>query len=167
VEISADRVKELREKSGAGVMDCKRALVEADGNIDRAIAILREQGLAQAAKRAGRQAMEGCVETYVHAGGKIGVMVEINCETDFVARTPDFKTLAHDVAMQIAATNPSTVGEAEPAEGSAPTDDELPLMQQPFIKDPKKTIADLVRETAAKTGENVVIRRFTRYELGS
>src|SRR4051812_22932363 len=94
-------------------MDCKRALVEAEGNMDRAIALLREQGLASAAKRAGRQAMEGCVETYIHAGGKIGVMVEVNCETDFVARTPDFRTLAHDVAMQIAATNPSQVGEIE------------------------------------------------------
>jgi len=166
VEITADRVKELREKSGAGVMDCKRALVEANGDFDRATAILREQGLAQAAKRAGRDAMEGVVETYVHAGGKIGVMVEINCETDFVARTPDFRGLAHDVAMQIAATNPSAVGGEDGGTAGA-TPDDLPLLDQPFIKDPKRTIADIVRETVAKTGENIVIRRFARYELGA
>jgi len=171
VEISADRVKELREKSGAGVMDCKRALVEASGDMERATALLRERGLAQAAKRSGRDASDGVVEAYIHAGGKIGVIVEVNCETDFVARTEDFRALAHDVAMQIAATNPPAVGdeEGESTDGqTSPANlDDVPLLKQPFIKDPKKTIADLVRETAARTGENVVIRRFTRYELGA
>jgi len=167
VEISADRVKELREKSGAGVMDCKRALMDANGDMEKATALLREKGLSQAAKRAGREAEEGVIEAYIH-GGKIGVIVEVNCETDFVARTPDFKTLAHDVAMQIAATDPPSVGEADgAAPDGAASPNELPLLQQPFIKDPKKTIADIVRETAAKNGENVVIRRFTRYELGA
>jgi len=171
VEISADRVKELREKSGAGVMDCKRALVEADGDLDRAAALLRQRGLAQVAKRAGREATEGIVDAYIHAGGKIGVIVEVNCETDFVARTPDFRALAHDIAMQIAATNPPSVGDAEgDGEGggeSAGSTEDLPLLSQPFIKDPKRTVADLVRDTAARTGENIVIRRFTRYELGA
>src|SRR4051812_24527554 len=146
-------------------MDCKKALVDAAGDIDKAISLLREKGLSQIAKRSGRDAGEGIVETYIHAGGKIGVIVEVNCETDFVARTPDFKALAHDVAMQIAATNPSELGEADGKADAAEAD--LPLLQQPFIKDPKKTVADLVRDTAAKTGENVVIRRFTRYELGA
>jgi elongation factor Ts len=164
VEISADRVKELREKTGAGVMDCKKALTDASGDMDKAVALLREKGLAQAAKRSGREASEGIVEAYIHAGGKIGVIVEINCETDFVARTSDFKELAHDVAMQIAATNPTELGDKE-VENPDPND--LPLLQQPFIKDPKRTIADLVRDTAAKTGENVVIRRFARFELGA
>ncbi|HZT06598.1 MAG TPA: translation elongation factor Ts [Chloroflexota bacterium] len=171
MEISADRVKELREKSGAGVMDCKRALVEADGDLDRAAALLRQRGLAQVAKRAGREATEGIVDAYIHAGGKIGVIVEVNCETDFVARTPDFRALAHDIAMQIAATNPPSVGDAEgDGEGggeSAGSTEDLPLLSQPFIKDPKRTVADLVRDTAARTGENIVIRRFTRYELGA
>ena len=159
--ISADRVKELREKSGAGVMDCKRALQEADGNLDRAMELLREQGLAQVAKRAGREAMQGVVESYIHGGGRIGVLVEVNCETDFVARTPDFRDLAHDIAMQIAAQNPSSI------DGESDDPMALPLLKQPFIKDPGRTIADLVRDTAAKTGENIVVRRFARFELGS
>jgi elongation factor Ts len=161
VEISADLVKTLREKTGAGVMDCKRALVDADGDMERAAGILRDQGLASAEKRAGREASQGLIETYIHGGGRIGVIVEINCETDFVARTPDFRELAHDVAMQIAAMDPSSV---EDANGES---DGVPLMKQPFIKDPSKTIADLVRDAAGKTRENIVVRRFTRYELGA
>jgi elongation factor Ts len=171
VEISAERIKELREKSGAGVMDCKRALVDAEGDLERAMALLRERGLAQVAKRAGRQASEGVVESYVHGGGRIGVLVEVNCETDFVARTPDFRTLAHDIAMQIAATNPPSIRAEEgdvPDPDSRETNlDKIPLLQQPFIKDASRTIADLVRDVAAKTNENVVIRRFARFELGS
>ena len=165
--ISADQVKELREQSGAGVMDCKRALVETNGDLQRAMEVLRQQGLAQASKRAGREASQGIVEAYVHGGGRIGVLVEVNCETDYVARTEDVRTLAHDLAMQIAATNPPSVGEleGEPAPASASLD-EVPLLQQPFIKDAKRTVADLVRDTAAKTRENVVVRRFVRYELG-
>lgn len=163
MEVSTEMVKQLREKSGAGVMDCKRALSEGQGNMDRAMAILREQGLAQVAKRAGRDASDGLVEAYIHAGGKIGVLLEINCETDFVARTPEFRALAHDVAMQIAATDPPSVND-ERGEGGA---DALPLLHQPFIKDSARTIADVIRDTAAKTGENIVIRRFVRYQLGS
>jgi elongation factor Ts len=167
VEISADRVKELRDKSGAGVMECKRALVEAEGNLDRAMDLLKQQGLSQVSKRSGREAGQGIVEAYVHGGGRIGVLVEINCETDFVARTDDFRVLAHDLAMQIAATNPPSVGELEAVAPTADTPaEELPLLSQPFIKDPKRTVADLVRDTAAKTRENVVVRRFVRYELG-
>jgi elongation factor Ts len=161
VEISADLVKALREKTGAGVMDCKRALVDADGDMERAAGLLREQGLAGAEKRAERKASQGLIEAYIHGGGRIGVIVEINCETDFVARTPDFRELAHDVAMQIAAMDPPSVVDSN---GNS---DGLPLMQQPFIRDPSKTIADLVRDAAAKTRENIVVRRFTRYELGA
>jgi len=161
VEITADHVKALREKTGAGVMDCKRALVEADGDTDRAAAILRDRGLAGVEKRAGREASQGVIEAYIHGGGRIGVIVEVNCETDFVARTPDFRELAHDVAMQVAAMDPSSV------DGANGTTDRLPLMKQPFIRDQGKTIADVVRETAAKTGENIVVRRFIRYELGA
>ncbi len=161
--ITAEQVKDLREKTGAGVMDCKRALADADGNFDRAVALLREKGLAQVAKRSGREASEGLVEAYIHGGGKIGVLVEINCETDFVARTDDFRQLAHDIAMQIAAMNPSSVSREEEGADSEGT----PLLEQPFIREPGRTIADLIRDTAAKTGENIVVRRFTRYELGA
>jgi elongation factor Ts len=167
VDISADRVKELREKSGAGVMDCKRALQEAAGDMERAMELLRQQGLAQVAKRAGREASQGIIESYIHGGGKIGVLVEVNCETDFVARTPDFRDLAHDIAMQIAATDPPSVEDEPGADGQVADPSQLPLLKQPFIKDPGRTIADLVRDTAAKTGENVVVRRFTRFELGA
>lgn len=163
MDVSTEMVKQLREKSGAGVMDCKRALSEAHGDIERAMAILREQGLAQVAKRAGREASEGLVEAYIHAGGKIGVLLEINCETDFVARTPEFRALAHDVAMQVAATDPPSVNE-EPEEG---VPEALPLLRQPFIRDSARTVADVIKDTAAKTGENIVVRRFVRYQLGS
>lgn len=171
--ISADRVKELRDLSGAGVMDCKRALQQTDGDMQRAIALLREQGLSQAAKRSGRDSSQGIVESYIHGGGRIGVLLEVNCETDFVARTPDFRELAHDIAMQIAASDPPSIGNEA---GSGAADDEaganadaanLPLLKQPFIKDPSRTVADLVRDTAAKTRENIVVRRFSRFELGA
>jgi elongation factor Ts len=164
---SAEDVKKLRDLTGAGVMDCKKALDEADNNVDEAVAILREKGVARAEKRSGRETGQGLVESYIHAGGRIGVIVEINCETDFVARTGDFKKLAHDVAMQIAGI-PSTLVVNEDdlpkdAEGSA---EELVLMKQPFIKDGSRTIESLVKEAIAKTGENIQIRRFARYELG-
>jgi elongation factor Ts len=164
VEITAKQVQELREKTGAGVMDCKRALTDAGGNVEQAMALLREKGLAQVAKRAGREASDGVVEAYIHAGGKIGVLVEVNCETDFVARTPDFRALAHDIAMQIAAMNPASISK-EDQDGE--TTEGTPLLDQAFIRDPGRTIADLIRDTAAKTGENIVVRRFTRFELGS
>ena len=165
MDISAARVKELRDLSGAGVMECKRALVEAGGDIQRALQILREQGLAQAAKRSERETGQGVVEAYIHGGGRIGVLVELQCETDFVARTPDFQQLAHDLALQVAATDPPRVSDEDEA---APVDsDELPLLKQPFIKDPGRTVADVIQEVAVKTRENVVVRRFVRFQLGA
>jgi elongation factor Ts len=160
-------IKALREDSGAGVMDAKRALEEADGDMAKAKAILREKGVAAAAKRAERETSNGVVEAYIHAGGRIGVLVEVNCETDFVANTEDFRTLARNVAMQIAAMSPSVISPDDPErsqfEGS---DEEVCLMNQPFIRDSSRTIGSLVQDAVAKTGENIRIRRFTRFELG-
>ncbi|WP_110953242.1 translation elongation factor Ts [Anaerosinus massiliensis] len=194
--VTAAMVKELREITGAGMMDCKKALNETDGNIEKAVDFLREKGLAAAAKKAGRVAAEGVVEAYIHGGGRIGVMVEINCETDFVAKTDDFKELARDVAMQIAATNPLFVRreevdptvldhEREVLRAQALNEGkpenivekmivgriekyykEICLMEQPFIKDPDQTIAQIINSKIAKIGENISIRRFTRYQLG-
>ncbi|HEY7035939.1 MAG TPA: translation elongation factor Ts [Thermomicrobiales bacterium] len=176
--ISAGQVKELRELTGAGIMECKRALEEAGGNIERAGDILKRQGLAKAEKKAGRAASQGVVEPYIHAGGRIGAIVEVNCETDFVARTSDFRSLAHDLAMQVAATSPRYVSEEEiPA-------DELPglerefgdrrraleavsLLDQAFIKDPKFSIREVVKSQIGKLGENIVVRRFARFEVGA
>ena len=196
MQISAAMVKELREKTGAGMMDCKKALTEASGNMDRAIEILREKGLAQAAKKAGRIATEGLVESYIHAGGRIGVLVEVNCETDFVAKTDEFKSFVKDIAMQIAAAKPLYVRKEDvPAEEVEKERNilraqalnegkpehivdkmvvgrlekyfkEVCLLEQPFIKDPDKSIDQLVKETIAKIGENISIRRFARFELG-
>jgi elongation factor Ts len=158
-EITVEQVRELRESTGAGIMDCKRALQDANGSLEGALAILREKGLASAAKRAGRTADQGVVESYIHSGGRIGVLVELNCETDFVARTEDFRTLAHDLAMQVAAMDPDSFAD-ETSDGSAR------LLEQAFIKDPSKTVQDLVTETIARTGENIQIRRFVRFALG-
>lgn len=163
--ISVDDIKALREQTGAGVMDCRSALAESDGDLAKAIDILREKGLARAARRADRETREGLIEAYVH-GGRIGVLVEINCETDFVARTDVFKALAHDVAMQIASMNPVAVrAEDVPADAEG-TPAELALLEQPFIKDAGRTVADLINEAVSSTGERIEIRRFTRYELG-
>ncbi len=166
VEISAARVKELRELSGAGVMECKKALVESLGDIQRALLALREQGLSQAAKRSDRETGQGLVEAYIHGGGRIGVLVELQCETDFVARTPDFQQLAHDLAMQVAATDPQTV-DVEEGAGQPSDADVLPLLKQPFIKDPGRTVAEVVQEVASKMRENIVVRRFARFQLGA
>jgi elongation factor Ts len=167
VEITTTMIKSLREETGAGVMDAKRALEEAKGDTAQAKQILREKGAAAAAKRSDRETSNGVVESYIHAGGRIGVLVEINCETDFVANTEDFRTLARSVAMQIAAMNPAVVAPEdrvhEEVEGS---DEEVCLLSQPFIKDPKLSIGDLIKETVAKTGENIRVRRFVRFELG-
>jgi elongation factor Ts len=148
-------------------MDAKRALEEAGGDEAKAIAVLREKGVAAAAKRSERETSNGVVEAYIHAGGRIGVLVEVNCETDFVANTEDFRTLARNVAMQIAAMSPMVVSPDDPErsqfEGS---DEEVCLMNQPFIRDASRTIGTLVQDAVAKTGENIRIRRFTRFELG-
>lgn len=195
-EITAALVKELRERTGAGMMDCKKALSATDGDLEKAIDFLREKGLAAAAKKAGRVAAEGLVEAYIHGGGRIGVLVEVNCETDFVAKTDAFKELVKDVAMHIAATNPSYLKReevptaeleheqavlAEQARNEGKPEKiiekmvagriekyykEVCLMEQPFVKDPDKTISDLITESIAKIGENISIRRFTRYQLG-
>ncbi|MDP4097511.1 translation elongation factor Ts [Paenibacillus sp. P96] len=194
--VNASAVKELREKTGAGMLDCKKALEETSGNIEKAIEFLREKGLAAAANKAGRIATEGVVESYIHAGGRIGVIVEINCETDFVAKTDQFKDFARDIAMHIAASNPRFVRreEVSPEEVEKEKEilkaqalnegkpekivekmvegriskfyEEFCLMEQAFIKDPDKTIATLVNEKISTIGENISIRRFVRYELG-
>jgi elongation factor Ts len=167
VAATAEDVKRLRELTNAGVMDCKRALDEANGNIDRAVEILKERGVASAAKRSSRETSQGLVDSYIHAGGRIGVLVEVNCETDFVARTDAFKQLVHDVAMQIAGI-PTTLAITEEelpqdAEGSL---EETVLLKQPFIRNSSQTIEQLVQEAIAQTGENIRIRRFARFELG-
>ncbi len=164
--ISADIIKELRTRTGAGIMDCKRALEDAQGDMDQAVALLRERGIATVAKKASRAANEGLIETYVHAGGRIGVIVELNCETDFVARTDDFKELAHDIALQIAAMNPQAIDDERPLDDLDTSAGEPRLVHQPFVKDSGRTIGSLLTDTAARVGENVLIRRFVRYGLG-
>ncbi|MNW23583.1 Elongation factor Ts [compost metagenome] len=194
--VNASAVKELREKTGAGMLDCKKALEETNGDLTKAIEFLREKGLAAAANKAGRIATEGVVESYIHAGGRIGVLVEINCETDFVAKTDQFKEFVRDIAMHIAASNPRFVrreevsaeelekekeilkaqalNEGKPAnivekmvEGRiSKYYEEFCLMEQSFVKDPDKTIATLLNEKISTIGENISIRRFVRYELG-
>ena len=166
MEISTDLIKALREQSGAGFMDCKRALQEADGDLERAQEILREKGVVSASKKASRDTNEGLVDSYIHSGGRVGAIVEINCETDFVAKTNDFKTLAHDVAMQIAAMSPLYVDTSDIPEGEDIEPQEACLLQQPFIRDPTTTVQDRINEEIAKLGENVRVRRFTRFSLG-
>jgi elongation factor Ts len=196
MDITVEMVKSLRDVTGAGMMECKKALQEANGDIEQAKKILRAHGAQVAEKRAGREAKQGVVESYIHAGGRIGAMVEINCETDFVARTDEFKQLARDIAMQIAAMNPLVVSREEvPSElvekelkdyrEEAKTEgksgdvaekiaagrldkyyQEVVLTEQAFIKDPQRMIKDLIMEMTGKTGENVSIRRFQRFELG-
>ncbi|MBQ6692665.1 MAG: translation elongation factor Ts [Clostridia bacterium] len=194
--ITASEVKTLRERSGAGMMDCKRALTDANGDIEKAIELLRERGLASAAKKSGRIAAEGIVDSYIHMGGKIGVLLEVNCETDFVAKTPQFKAFVRDIAMQIAATNPSYLNRESVPEADLEKEKEILLaqtinegkpaaiaekivlgridkfyrenclMEQEFVKDNTKTILDYQKEMIATIGENIAIRRFVRYEMG-
>ncbi len=195
-DITAAMVKELREKSGAGMMDCKRALQEADGDFDKAMENLRKKGIAKAAKRAGREANEGVIASYIHQGSRLGVLVEVNCETDFVANTEDFKNFCKNVAMHIAASNPVAITreEVDPAlinkekeiyreqalasgkpehivekiiEGRIDKFfQEICLLEQPYVRDPDKTIKDLLTETISKVGENVNIKRFARFQIG-
>jgi elongation factor Ts len=194
--ISASDVKSLRERTGAGMMDCKNALSEANGDVEKAIELLREKGLAAAVKKSGRIAAEGVVESYIHMGGKIGVLVEVNCETDFVAKTPEFQAFVHDIAMHIAAANPTYVSENEVNEEDIEKEKailrtqalnegkpekivdkmvegrikkfkkEICLLEQPFVKDPDKTVGQMVTDQIARIGENIAVRRFTRYEMG-
>ena len=194
--ISAKTVKDLRDKTNAGMMDCKKALEEASGDLEKAIEILREKGIAKAAKKSGRTTNEGIVTSYIHPGDKLGVLLEINCETDFVAKTDDFKSLVHDVAMQVAAANPLVVSREELSQEDLEKEKqiyknqainegkpekivdkivegkiekyykEVCLLEQAFIRDQDKTISDLVNETIATLGENITIKRFCRYRLG-
>lgn len=175
--ITTDMIKQLREATGAGIMDAKRALEEHDGNIESAKDFLRQQGLAKAGKKADREATDGLVDTYIHAQGRIGAMAEVSCETDFVARTEDFKGLTKDICMQVAAMSPQYVSRDDISDeqwealereygdrDSAAT--ATVLLEQAFIKDSKKNIGDLVTDAIAKLGENIVVRRFARFELG-
>jgi elongation factor Ts len=194
--ITAAMVKELREKSGAGMMDCKKALTECDGNLEKAVDFLRKKGLATAQKRAGRALSEGIVESYIHLGGKLGVLVEINCETDFVAKNEDFKAFAKNIAMHIAAANPLGVRsedvpqemidrergiyKAQALEMGKPenvvdkiVDGKMSkffkdscLMDQAYVREPDKTVSDLLNELIAKIGENISIKRFSRFQIG-
>lgn len=193
--ITATLVNTLREKTGAGMMDCKKALVEANGNLDEAETILRKKGVASAAKKAGRAANQGLIESYIHLGGKIGVLVEVNCETDFVAKTDDFKNFVKDLCMQVAAASPLYVSRDQVPEAELAKEREIAasqvagkppaaiqkivegklekyyqticLMDQPFVKNPDVTVKELLTERIAKLGENMVIRRFVRFQLGA
>jgi len=167
VAVSTEAVKELRQRTGAGVMECKRALEEANGDMERAAEILRQRGLALAEARANRSTTQGLVECYIHAGGRIGAMVELNCETDFVARTDDFRALARDLAMQVAATGPLAVSKEELTPNEVRPVEETCLLNQAYIRDPSRTVQDIVNDVIAKTGENVRVRRFARFELGN
>ncbi len=166
LEISVVIVKELRDQSGAGIMDCKKALLQAEGDTDRALQILKEKGMLKAKKKAGRATTQGLIEAYIHSGGRLGAMVEVNCETDFVARTDEFKELAHHLAMQVAALPPQFVSEEEAPEGVDIKPEAACLLLQAYIKDPSKTVQDIITETIAKLGENIRVKRFVRFELG-
>lgn len=164
--IGAAEIKELRDLTGAGIMDCKRALEAADGDMKVAAAALAEAGLAGAAKKAGRAVLEGVVESYIHTGNRVGSLVELNCETDFVARTEDFRKLAKDLAMQVAAMNPRFVDRESVEEGDSEVAEEDILMEQIYIRDGSTKISELVKSMTAKVGENVKIGRFQRFALG-
>src|SRR5215470_18102976 len=196
VNISANQVKELREKTGAPMMDCKQALTEAKGDLDQAVVLLRKRGVSVAAKKASRATSEGAVESYIHAGGKIGVLVEVNCESDFVARTEDFKELTHDIAMHIAASDPKYVRKEDVTEADFNREkeiyldqamksgkpahiaekmvagkmekfyEEVCLLEQPFIKDQTISISQLIATKIGKLGENIAVRRFARFKVG-
>ena len=166
MKISLDLIKELREQSGAGVMQCRNALVKNEGNREKALEFLKEQGLLKAKEKAERAAAEGLIEAYIHTGGRVGAMVELNCETDFVARTEEFKQLAHNLAMQIAAMAPQFVSEEDVPEGADLETQAACLLLQPYIKDQELTIQDIITETIAKVGENIKVGRFARFELG-
>ena len=166
MQVSTESIREVRERTGAGIMDSKRALEAAGGDVDKAEAALREKGMAKAVSKADRTTAEGVIDCYVHAGSRIGAMVELNCESDFVARTPDFQELAHNLAMQVAAMTPLYVDETEIPEGETRKPEEICLMKQAFIKDSSKTISELILEVRARVGENIKISRFVRFGLG-
>ncbi len=166
MEIPTSKVKELREHSKAGVMECRNALIEAEGDMETALRILKERSLIKVEKRRNHSASEGLIETYVHAGGRIGAMVEVNCETDFAARTDDFKELAHNLAMQVAAMSPQFISMEEVPEGNDIDAKTGCLLVQPYIRNPNMTVQDVINEAIAKVGENIKVSRFARFELG-
>ena len=166
MKISLDSIKELREQSGAGVMQCRNALDKTEGDREKALEFLKEQGLLKAKEKAERTATEGLIEAYIHIGGRVGAMIELNCETDFVARTDEFKQLAHNLAMQVAAMNPKFVSEEAVPEGADVEPQAACLLRQPYIKDQELTIEDIITETIARVGENIKVSRFARFELG-
>jgi elongation factor Ts len=166
LEISVESIRDLRLETGAGVMDCKRALQDSDGNFEQAVVLLRTQGMATAAKKASRTTNEGIVEAYIHPGNRVGAIVEINCETDFVGRTPEFRELAHNLAMQIAAMDPQYVTRFDGDDDHKSELSEDYLLEQAFIKDTSITIQDLINDMVARVGENVRVRRFSRFSLG-
>lgn len=166
MDITTDRIKELRQECGAGVMDCRTALLESGGDKAKALQLLKERGLLQAKKRETRVTKQGLIVSYVHGGGRIGALIEINCETDFVARTDEFKELAHNIAMQVAAMSPQFVCKEDVPSGTEIDFATACLLLQPYIKDPTKTIQDVIADVIAKTGENIKISRFSRFELG-
>jgi elongation factor Ts len=167
LQISTEMIKELREQSGAGIMDCRSALLGTDGDMAKALQALKEKGLVMAKKTAERATTQGLIEAYIHTAGRIGAMVEVNCETDFVARLDEFKELAHCLAMQVAAQAPRFISEEEVPKDEDVDPKEACLLLQPYIKDPAKTVKDIIVEVIAKTGENIRVRRFARYELGN
>ena len=164
--VTVEAIKELRELTGVGMLDCKNALEEAKGDLEKAKQILRRRGIAVAEKRAGRETAQGLVEAYIHPDGRLGALVELNCETDFVARTDDFRSLAHDLAMQVAAAEPRDVSPEELPSDSDGDPRDLCLLAQPFIKDPVRSVQDLINDSISKTGENIRVRRFQRFQLG-
>lgn len=166
MEVTVDLIRALRERTGAGIMECKTSLEANQGNLDKAAEALRVQGFAQVAKRADRATDQGVVEAYVHTGGRVGAMVELGCETDFVARTPEFKELAHNIAMQVAAMSPDYVSESDIEDGDERPPAQVSLLLQPFIKDSSSSVAEVIQEIAAKLGENVRVIRFSRLALG-
>ena len=167
MEISTEMVKELRVQSGAGIMECRNTLLEVEGDVAKALQILKEKGLLKAEKKAERATPQGLIEAYIHTGGRIGAMVEVNCETDFVARTDEFKELAHSLAMQVAALSPQFIVKEEVPEGADIETQSACLLLQPYIKDSGKTVRDIIVETIAKVGENIKVSRFARFELGN
>ncbi len=167
MKIPTARIKELRDQSGAGVMDCRNALLETKGDMEKALRILKQRNLFLVERKAKRSATQGIIEAYIHSGGRIGAMVEVNCETDFVARTDEFKELAHYLAMQVAAMPPQFISKEEVPEGVNIEPQVACLLLQPYIKDTDKTVQDIITETIAKVGENIKVGRFARFELGS
>jgi len=166
LKISADRVKELREQSGAGIMGCKNALLKAEGDMEKAIQVLKQRSLFKAAKKKERSVSEGLIEAYIHSGGRIGAMVEVNCETDFAARTDELKELAHHLTMQVAAMSPQFISQEEVPEGADVEAQTACLLLQPYIKNQSMTVQDVINETIAKVGENIKVSRFARFALG-